>query len=102
MRATIRETIGMARQRHVLKWLLALLAVGAALLIASGFLIAKRSTDNCTAALKVRDAIVAVLVDAQRRTQQAPPQTQQEEQRRRADEFYAHAIQTLHDVNCHT
>lgn len=84
------------------------LLVVAGLVIAAALIVAvlafSRASDqtqaSCTAALRVRDAMVSILVDGQRRTARTPAETLREEQRRDALEFYDRSIARLRAVHC--
>jgi hypothetical protein len=79
----------------------ALLLAGA--LVVSGLALVQTNSNSeqtCKAALLVRDATVAVLVDAQNRSRRTPAQTASEQQRKDAEDFFDHAIGTLRAVEC--
>jgi hypothetical protein len=55
---------------------------------------------SCKAALTVRDAVVAVFVDAQERSANNPAQTATEQQRKDAAAFFDKSIATLRAADC--
>ena len=66
----------------------------------AGYIVGSRTSQNCTAALQVRDAMVQILIRGQTAVANTPAETLREKQRKQAIAFYDRSIADMNAVHC--